>query len=428
MRRSTLHPLRRLVATLALPALSASGCVDPSVAPEPGQRESAITQVSHTPVERQSIGNCWLYAAASWVESMNLAYLEAQSPGAEVEPLDVSQSYWTYWHWFDQVTGYMWKSEISTGGGTWQSNAIMRDRGLMKERDFVEDDSLAEMSQRQSSALATINSALKSGELSTEAARRDRELVRRVFDDAWGLNANVRAQLDQVFGKDGAMKLRSGAKLTGTQILNPSSVKVRYAKWSSNKVTYKNATLVDAIREWRTVSYPTSDASRRQTLIRVQRALHARQPVGVTWNVDFNALENYNEERRGSFNLKTLEESGRPGRQGGHMTVLHDYEAETKDHGVLEAGVTLDPNVAEDALKLEAALAPETTITLLRTKNSWGASRADRSFAPGFPGYHDLWMDYLNGPFKWCPDSKNPSEDCNSETQGLRELLMPPGF
>ena len=425
MRRITLHPLRRLAAALALPALAA-GCLDASLEGELERRESAITEVSHTAVERQSIGNCWLYAAASWVESIDLAYQQAK--GVTVEPLDVSQSYWTYWHWFDQVTGYMWKNEISTGGGTWQSNAIIRDRGLVKEADFVKDDSLSEMSGRQSAALSRINAALKSGELSTEAARRDRELVRRVFDEAWELTAEVRADLDKVFGKDGALKLRSGAKVAGTRIIDPTTVKVRYAKWSSNKVQYKDATLVDAIREWQTVRYPESESARRQTLILVQRALHARQPVGVTWNVDFNALENSDEERRGSFNLQTLEESGRPGRQGGHMTVLHDYEAETVDHGVLKAGVTLDPANAEDALKLAAALQPTTKIKLLRTKNSWGASRADRAFAPGLPGYHDLWMDYLNGPFKWCPDSTNPSSECNGEAQGLREMLMPPGF
>jgi hypothetical protein len=416
-----------VAALLAAFALSAPGC-DPSLEVEIDRAQNAITEVSHTAVERQSIGNCWLYAAASWVESMNLAYQQEQSPGAPVEPLDVSQSYWTYWHWLDQVTGYMWKNEISTGGGTWQSNAIMRDRGLMKESDFVNDDTLAEMSGRQSSALSKINAALKDGELAAEAARRDRELVRRVFDDAWGLTADVRAELDKVFGKDGALKLRSGAKVEGTRIIDPASVEVRYARWASNKVQLKNATLVEAIREWRTVSYPESDSARRQTMIRVQRALHARQPVGITWNVDFNALENGDNERRGSFNLQTLEEAGRPGRQGGHMTVLHDYGAETAEHGVLEAGVTLDPNVAGDAAKLEAALLPGTTIKLLRTKNSWGASRADRAFAPGFPGYHDLWMDYVNGPFKWCPDGANAGSGCSDETQGLRELLMPPGF
>ena len=37
-----------------------------------GQSSDDITDVNHTDVERQSIGNCWLYAHATWIESMNL--------------------------------------------------------------------------------------------------------------------------------------------------------------------------------------------------------------------------------------------------------------------------------------------------------------------------------------------------------------------
>ncbi|MFW5738785.1 MAG: hypothetical protein ACOC1F_00320 [Myxococcota bacterium] len=347
----------------------------------------------------------------------------------ELEPLDVSQSYWTYWHWYDQISGYMWKDEVSTGGNTWTSNAIIRDRGLMKEVDFVTADTQDEMSYRQSAALNKVNAALKSGELSTDEARRNGELVRKVLDEAWDLPDEVRAQLDQVFGKDGAKNIRSGANLEGTNIIDPTSVPVRYAKRSDNEVEYKDTNLVEAIREWRTVSYPSADSARRSMLIRVQRALHHRQPVGITWNVDFNALENGQNERRGSFNLQTLQDAGRPGRQGGHMTVLHDYEAETEAYGVLPAGVTLDPESPEDAAKLEAALQPSTTIKFLRTKNSWGGARPDRAFSPGLPGYHDLYMDYLNGPIKWCPNETNPTnESCRGEQQGLRDFLMPPGF
>ena len=65
---------------------------------------------------------------------------------------------------------------------------------------------------------------------------------------------------------------------------------------------------------------------------------HDRQPVVITWSVDFNALENQAGERQGSFNLTTLREAGRPGGQGGHMTVLEDYAAKTQEFGLLAAG------------------------------------------------------------------------------------------
>jgi hypothetical protein len=248
-----------------------------------------------------------------------------------------------------------------------------------------------------------------------------------VFDDAWRLPQEVRDQLDRAFGRDGAMTLRSGGSVEGTNIIDPTQLPVRYATTTDGGVTiqYKDKYLTDAIQEWDTIQYPHDDASRREQLIRVQRALHARQPVGVTWNVDFNALENGNNERRGSFNLDTLNAAGRPGHQGGHMTVLHDYEAVTASNVELKAGVTLDPS---DPL-LQEALQPSTRIKLLRTKNSWGAARDDRSFVDGLPGYHDLWMNYLNGPLRWCPDADHPTnETCTDEQPGLRGLLMPPGF
>lgn len=111
------------------------------------------------------------------------------------------------------------------------------------------------------------------------------------------------------------------------------------------------------------------------------------------------------------------------------MTVLEDYAAETVAFGLLEAGVTLDPAKPADAAKLEAALLDSTKITLLRTKNSWGSNRPDREFAPGFPGYHDLWMDYLNGPIRFCPDVEDKDDtNCLDETVPLRDVMLPPGY
>jgi hypothetical protein len=503
-----------------------------------GVGQFGIVDVPHTAVERQSIGNCWLYAQASWVEAIHLAHqldggggggggpvtqtlLDKQGesvadnetkpytvtipdngtkltvtmkdlsgdpdlkitvgskecypykdgderceftdpPAGEVtleiigyqagtydlkvvfegtagggggggtppEELDVSQSYWTYWHWFDQVTGYMYKDEISTGGNQWKSHAIVRDRGLMLEVDFVPADATSEMSSRQSSAKSKINIALKSGALSTSEARRDGEKVRQVFDDAWGLSQEVRDQLDKAFGKDGEMTLRTGGDLTGTKILDPNKVNVKYAERKSDEtVVYLKKSLVDAVKSWQQARYPSSASSRRSFLQRVQRALHARQPVVITWDVDFNALENNDEERGGSFNMQTLQDAGRPGRQGGHMTVLEDYAAITAEFGLVEAAVTLDPSDPQDAAKLKALMREDTQITLLRTKNSWGANRPDRQFAKGFPGYHDLWMDYLNGPIKFCPDVDNKTEEnCRGETNPLRNVMLPPGY
>jgi hypothetical protein len=414
MRTRMLRPFTRLALGSSQAAAGLVGCAPED---ELGTSDHAITDVNHSAVERQSIGNCWLYAQATWVESMNLT--------RSGDEMDASQSYWTYWHWFDQVTGSFQPSEIQTGGFQFTANQIVLDRGLMREGDFVSEDTESEMSDRQSSALTRINEALSSGEFDGADGLK----VRQIFDEAWELSPEVRAQLDSAFGEDGEATLRQGASLSGTDIIDPETVQVRYTERVSSQTRPRDATLVDAIDEWNNVRYPFDSAGRRAFLRRVQLALHDRQPVVITWDVDFNAL-GAEGEQQGAFNLETLGEAGRPGRQGGHMTVLEDYAAETQEFGLLEAGVTLNPSSSTDAAKLSAALLDSTRIVLLRVKNSWGSNRPDREFAPGFPGYHDLRMDYMNGPIRWCPDAEEPKSDenCTGESVPLREVLLPPGY
>lgn len=413
--------LQKLSMGLSLATVASLAGCDPSassVDEKVSSKSQAITDVAHTAVERQSIGNCWLYAQASWVESMALAANPA-------EELDVSQSYWTYWHWFDQVTGFFPPEEIQTGGFQFTANAIVNDRGLMREGTFVPDDTLAEMSDRQAAALETINAALSRGDLSGATGKE----VRAVFDEAWGLSPEVRAQLDQVFGEDGEQTLRQGASATGTEVIDPTTVTVQYTDRSFGQAQTTETSLDVAILDWSETGYPFDAGRRREFLQRVQLALHDRQPVVITWDVDFNALETEDPERQGSFNLQTLSDAGAPGRQGGHMTVLEDYQAETVEFGLLEAGVTLDPNAPADARKLEAALLDSTEIKFFRTKNSWGTQKTENNYAKGFPGYYDLWMDYLNGPIPFCPDAEDPTnETCDGESIPLRTVMLPPGY
>ena len=86
--------IRSLLRSLILPAVLAFAPTL-TACDGTGSETDNITDVEHTDVERQSIGNCWLYAEASWVESMHLS--------ATGEKFDVSQSYWTYWHWYEQI-------------------------------------------------------------------------------------------------------------------------------------------------------------------------------------------------------------------------------------------------------------------------------------------------------------------------------------
>jgi len=430
-------PLRALAlafgATL-ITATVACGGVDT------GSDDYDVVDVPNTAAERQAIGNCWLYAQASWAESMHLR--------ATGEAFDVSQSYWTYWHLYDQIVNEGVDS-ISTGGGQERSNRIVLERGLMHELDFVPEDDNEEMAFSQSSALLDVRLALKKGKLKSAEARSNGALVRDVLDQAFGLEAEVRDDLDDVFGDDGTRRFdRGDASASGTDVIPASEFEVFFTKrrlWGL-WIDGQEAHLDDAIASWQLVDYPSPedvaspddlDDARREVMIRVQKALHDRQPVVLTWDVDFNALEEREgHEKRGSFNLATLKEAGESGAQGGHMTVLEDYQVWTPEFGVLEAGVTLDPDDPEDAAKLDAALSPWAQVDFLRIKNSWGALRDDRAFAPGMPGYHDLWLDYLNGPIAWCDHEDDAGtkeggegqDGCTGTSYPMRELYLPPGY
>lgn len=412
---------RKLLTTSLLGlALFSGGCDDGT-----GSNSEDVTDVDHTDVERQSIGNCWLYATASWVESMHL-----QATG---EKFDISQSYWTYWHWYGEiVNGDADGGEIQTGGSESVSFQIIRERGLIAEADFIPEDANGEMSARQASALSKINTELKSGRLSTATARADRKLVRTVLDEAWGLSTEVRAMLTKAFTSTGKSTYLTNASIKGTKILRAKDFKVRYTErvTDKNNPTTVDTTLKVAVDQWKTAYYPWSASSRRPFQIRVQKALHDGQPVIMTWDVDFNAMESGAGPLRGSFNLDTLKKAGRPGSQGGHMVAMEDYEVTTQEFGVLAAGVTLDPSIPADKAKLDAALLPSSTVKFWRIKNSWGAFRDDRSSAPGFPGYHDLYTTYLDGPITWCPDVEGTksTSNCRGTTEPWSNVILPPGY
>jgi len=409
-----LRTVRLFIAALALaPVIACSAEASNDASGGDATDENEIVNVAQTDVERQAIGNCWLYAHASWVESMHKT--------ATGKDFDVSQSYWTYWHWFDQIAGGF-TTEISTGGGWAVANEIVRKYGLISEKEFVAADVEAEMSSRQSSALAAINTSLKSGVLADAAKRRDKRVVRAEMDKAWGLTAPVSAALTSTFGASVTRTFASStpARNAGTAIIRAQDFEASYASGPGRPATNKK--LSDAARDWRQSSYRAGD---RAFLVRIQKALHAAQPVIVSWFVDFNAMENRDGPLKGSFNMKTLTELG-PGRQGGHMTVFEDYAAKLADGTTLEAGVTLEPNDP----RLEKALDARTEILFFRVKNSWGAARPDRAFAPGMPGYHDLQMGYLNGPVKKCAEKNGQTDttSCTSEQTPLKYVILPPGF
>jgi hypothetical protein len=416
---------------LLVAMVGVSACGEDFLAVEPQEAdgelltatENRVTWVDQSEVERQSIGNCWIYAGASWVESMNKA--------ATGTAMNTSQSYVTYWHWFDQIS--QGATEISTGGSYGTVIDLYTRFGLMTQAEFLPGEATAEMSSLQEEALAAINESLKSGALKTAAARRSRTKVRAELDRVWHLNADTVKLLNAVFGK-GVTKTLDRAYATkapptlatasGTiKVLRPVDLEAHLN--SKPGEAFVTKTLADAIGTgwarsgpfaWSEVSYPSSKKDRRAVQKRVQRALNDHQPVIVSWFVDFNAMG-----RDSTFTLEELARNGRPGHQGGHMVVMMDYEVENvPGYGTLKAGVDEKRPAA-----LEAALSDSATIRFFRIKNSWGKYRPDRWDTTALPGYHDLYQTYLDGPIQQC-DEVDPTS-CSPGVP-LWDVVLPAGY
>lgn len=415
MRRSSSYLLRLL-------SLAALGLVPTSLACSSSSEATSsdeVVSLPHTDPKNQAIGNCWLYATGSWVEA-----LHAQ---ATKESLNLSESYWSYWHWFLQIA---WSAdpangpelkEIQTGGGYMLSAHILRTFGAMHEGDFIPEEATSTTSRRQSSALSAINKSIREGALKDPAARADLALIRREMDAAWQLSPEVIARLDEAFGpaidRDPEMGDASVHKIITARKLEVAHVDATTHAKDVASLYDILPSAVDGVPDgrlaWLEVAYPETPEERRAFLIRAQKALHDGLPPLLTFNVDFAAM-------KGST-FAGIPAS--PGQQGGHMVAMSDYEiADVPGFGLLKAGVTETRPEA-----LEAALSPEANMVFLRVKNSWGPTGAGDEFKVS--GHYDLYMDYLNGPIKWCiqPDGKTDRTKCTQETP-FSSLVFPAGY
>mgnify|MGYP000729957578 CR=1 FL=1 len=113
-----------------------------------------------------------------------------------------------------------------------------------------------------------------------------------------------------------------------------------------------------------------------------------------------------------------------PGRQGGHMTVLHDYQADVPGLGLLKAGEQATPD------QMTKALSDDTKIVFWRTKNSWGGIRPDRWSEAAIPGYHELMNDYMQGPIKECAEVNHTSDpnNCPRQVTPWWDAVLPAGY
>ncbi len=429
LRPALFDMLRRRAAIPAAAALLAVA-LPPGCATDPatGAAEDDLTNVANTEVKRQSIGNCWVYATVGWVESLLLS-----QNGTKV---NLSESYISYWHWYEEIAGgsagtsavaFLDKGQISTGGFWGVAGELMLRYGLLDEGTFIPEEAEAQRSERQSIALAAINTSLKTGALSTTTARKDRALVRAELDKAWQLKPEVVTMLDSAFGKTVSSNLVKPGKALPAGMRHPRDMTVGWVMESGKK---RMVTLAEAIGtasssfdftrrsgkySWSEQFYPSTKTgtARRTFLKRGQEALHLKLPVIMTWFVDFNAM---------GADKAFRAPPATPGRQGGHMTVIEDYEVtDVPGFGTLKAGVEVT-----DPKALQAALDPKAKISFFRIKNSWGGDLAPQGAADDFKGFHDLFMDYLNGPIKECTGVEPNKCASTRDAQGLRALVVPP--
>lgn len=404
--RAPMRPLAMLsrLATAALFTLSLARCGgDEAPSAEtaaPGSGQDDITNVTHTTIKDQSIGNCWIYATVGWAESLHLR--------ATGEALNLSESYVTYWHWYEQIANTKTAPKLDSAGLFDIGTLLMEMYGMVDEGVFIADEATRERSSAQSRAEAAINASLTSGVLSK---KRDPRTVRDELNKAFGLSADVAKKLDELFGPDSPRFIDDVATLP-KGFYRPTEFMVS-SKTQGGELTTR--TMSEEIPAWERVVFPTSTTDRRRFFRRVQKAMADGQPVVIFWNVDFNALD------RSAGGFAKLPST--PGHQGSHITLLEDYEAyDVPNLGVLPAGQLVESREALDAL-----LADQTKIKFLRIKNSWGTGyTGDPSKTGEFKGYVDLYADYLTGKMKWCGPEGGTS--CTKTIVPLDSVWLPKSY
>jgi hypothetical protein len=413
---------RRALRSLVLcSSFSVAALVAGCAAQGDGSTTSAanITDVPQTQVKDQSIGNCWTYATTGWVESL--------AKIATKKDMNLSESYVSYWYWYEQLTDPTFSGNAIIEGGSWgEAVELIRKWGMMDEAAFIPEEAEAILSNRQAAAVKAMNASIASGALSTPQGRADKAKVRAELNKAWALSDAVIANLDKTFGADGTKTLDTNSVPNGVPIYSAKTLPARLQNPATRAL--EDHTLADAIGTpryewnpdyrsgpyaWGVAQYPTSAADRRAFQKRVQRALHDNQPVVVSWYVDFNALN-----AQGQF-AKPPE---KPGSQGGHMTIIMDYQvSNVPGFGTLPAGV-----VESRPEALAAALDDAATIQFFRIKNSWGNYHSVKDTV----GYHDLFMEYLNGPIQECAtdaEEKPLLDQCHPGVP-LQDVVLPAGY
>jgi len=353
-----------------------------------------ITSTKETPAKEQSVGNCWIYATLGWVESMHVAHADEQ--------LNLSESYFTYLHWFMRISSDRFvfdkHGDWNTGDFVGWGQEIIARYGLMDEAAFIATEATLDRSARQEAAEVAVKAALApGGALGTPEQRKDPTAVRKVLDAAFKLPPSVSAKLTKAFGADLSKTRGKGASLSASGFRDPAKMIVAVAKDGAR------ITLDDAIGEldparpitasrdrgerrgkyaWQRVPFGKTPAERAATVLRLKKTLNAGFPAPIDWYPAWASMRQADTSFHEPIDLS---------RKGGwHASLVHDYQLRLADGKVLPVGTPIT-----DAAVLQKTVAPDTAIELLRFKNSWG-----REVGPlAARGYTDATWGYLATDF-----------------------------
>lgn len=369
--------------------LCAAGCVRPSSS---GDRS---TQIPHSDIKRQSIGNCWAYGFIGLIESHEMA------AGVVSDFSNYSESYISYRHFEDQLLRNH-TTELATGGDWRDAVSIVRDHGLLREGDFITDEADESMSMRQQAALEYLEKSLASGKLLNDRSP-----------------ATVTAELETAF--------RVRESDWKDKVISATNITVR----SRDGLNVDLLTLLSGwtARNWSSHTYPRGGSSEpvlfnpspwdlpanHQNLLRsVKTALNSGHSVVLSWLVEFNATDG------GAFTLDPLTGPDYKLHNGLHMTPIADYTAAGFDP---DTGVEFYVGEGQATPNEQRLAAEHGWIHHIVIKNSWGDGfeRADRSFYlhGGHAGYHRLDSDYLNS-WLWLGD-----QDSKTARLATLEYILP---
>lgn len=408
---SVLARLRTWAAASSVAVLALTGCVASS--DDTASDDDAVTNIPQTAVQRQTIGNCWLYSTIGWIESMELS--------TTGQARKLSEDWLTYWSWYELITDpsivdayYRFTDDRIETGGWYEISSHLVERYGVADAPFK--------AVNISQALTKVRAAFAhGGPLSSLAAQTDGARVRAVLDDAFGLPQATRAAIDGVFDKNGARPVDASPQRAGARralgLRAPSEVTILLPNPQTH--AKERRTLLDAVGHdsislrdlidgraarsgpyaWHAVSAPVVFGDYREWVRRLQRALNDGYAVPANWFAD----QSRSSDRTHFY--------GTPKTTGRHASLITDYQAENvPGFGELKLGV---PETRPQALA--NSLADGVQVTFIRLKNSWGQVGVSGGPTFSLPGYVDLADSYYSSK----PDYVE---------RGVYQIYLPAGY